>query len=223
MASRIRLEMQRSNLMTQDIEHLFNDLNNSIDYCLKNCEQYVSGPLSRQIEAAQRAGFGFGLVGEQSRPLRRLRRLRVGLRVGVGVSVSVELGVPRGVGRGDVARRGAARVQQPLRRAGGARGAQEIKEMLGSGAYSVVYAAVDKQTHQRYAVKCIKKRDLQKSDVQSLKNEVFIMGQVGARRGGERSWTTRTSCGWRASTTTRTTTTSCRSWWTVGPRGRGEA
>ena len=63
--------------------------------------------------------------------------------------------------------------------------AQEIKETLGSGAYSVVYAAVDKQTHQRYAVKCIKKRDLQKSDVQSLKNEVFIMGQVRARKGRE--------------------------------------
>ena len=33
----------------------------------------------------------------------------------------------------------------------------------------MVYAAEDKKTHQRYAVKCIKKRDLQKSDVQSLK------------------------------------------------------
>ena len=68
---------------------------------------------------------------------------------------------------------------------GGRAEAQEIKETLGSGAYSVVYAAVDKQTHQRYAVKCIKKRDLQKSDVQSLKNEVFIMGQVRARKGCE--------------------------------------
>lgn len=41
MASRIRVEMQHSNLMTQDIEHLFNDLNSSIDYCLKNCQQYA--------------------------------------------------------------------------------------------------------------------------------------------------------------------------------------
>ena len=80
----------------------------------------------------------------------------------------------------------------------------------------MVYAAEDKKTHQRYAVKCIKKRDLQKSDVQSLKNEVYIMGQVGLIAPLHSSSTTPTSCGWRASTTTRTTTTSSRNSWTVG-------
>lgn len=54
-----------------------------------------------------------------------------------------------------------------------------MKETLGSGAYSVVYACVDKQTNERYAVKCIKKKDLLPSDIESLKNEVFIMGRVG--------------------------------------------
>lgn len=39
MAERIRVEMQRSNLMTQDISHLFNDLLASIAYCLKNAQQ----------------------------------------------------------------------------------------------------------------------------------------------------------------------------------------
>ena len=53
-----------------------------------------------------------------------------------------------------------------------------MKETLGSGAYSVVYACVDKTDGQRYAVKCLKKRDLQRSDVDSLKNEVFIMGRL---------------------------------------------
>lgn len=42
----------------------------------------------------------------------------------------------------------------------------------------MVYACVDKTNGQRYAVKCIKKRDLQRSDVESLKNEVFIMGRL---------------------------------------------
>ena len=45
-----------------------------------------------------------------------------------------------------------------------------MKETLGSGAYSVVYACVDKQTNERYAVKCIKKKDLLPSDIESLKN-----------------------------------------------------
>ena len=54
-----------------------------------------------------------------------------------------------------------------------------MKETLGSGAYSVVYACVDKVTNQRFAVKCIKKRDLLPNDIESLKNEVFIMGRVG--------------------------------------------
>ena len=39
MAERIRVEMQRSSLMTQDISHLFNDLSASIAYCLKNAQQ----------------------------------------------------------------------------------------------------------------------------------------------------------------------------------------
>ena len=50
--------------------------------------------------------------------------------------------------------------------------------MLGSGAYSVVYACIEKQTGKRFAVKCIKRRDLQDHEIQSLKNEVFIMGRV---------------------------------------------
>ena len=41
MSSVIRQDMQRSNLMTQEIDHLFNDLNASIDYCMKNAQQYV--------------------------------------------------------------------------------------------------------------------------------------------------------------------------------------
>lgn len=53
-----------------------------------------------------------------------------------------------------------------------------MKETLGSGAYSVVYACVDKSTGQRYAVKCIKKKDLVPNEVENLKNEVFIMGRV---------------------------------------------
>ena len=40
MAEQIRLEMQRNSLMTQDIDHLFNDLNFSINYCLKYTQQY---------------------------------------------------------------------------------------------------------------------------------------------------------------------------------------
>lgn len=133
-----------------------------------------------QNEAPQRAGA----------LARRLLQLdRAGCRwirvCGRRERVRIEPGVAERVGGGSVARRGAARVQQSLRRLLRRAGTQEIKETLGSGAYSVVYAAVDKQTHQRYAVKCIKKRDLQKSDVQSLKNEVFIMGQVGARSGRE--------------------------------------
>lgn len=39
MSSVIRQDMQRSNLMTQEIDHLFNDLNASIDYCMKNAQQ----------------------------------------------------------------------------------------------------------------------------------------------------------------------------------------
>lgn len=39
MAERIRVEMQRASLMTQDIGHLFNDLSASIAYCLKNAQQ----------------------------------------------------------------------------------------------------------------------------------------------------------------------------------------
>lgn len=53
-----------------------------------------------------------------------------------------------------------------------------MKETLGSGAYSVVYACVDKSTGQRYAVKCIRKKELAPSEVDNLKNEVFIMGRV---------------------------------------------
>ena len=41
MSSVIRQDMQRSNLMTQEIDHLFNDLNASIDYCMKNAQPYV--------------------------------------------------------------------------------------------------------------------------------------------------------------------------------------
>lgn len=41
MSSVIRQDMQRSNLMTQEIDHLFNDLNASIDYCMKNAQQYI--------------------------------------------------------------------------------------------------------------------------------------------------------------------------------------
>ena len=44
----------------------------------------------------------------------------------------------------------------------------------------MVYARVNKETGKRSAVKCIKKRDLTKNDVESLKNEVYIMGRVGA-------------------------------------------
>lgn len=62
---------------------------------------------------------------------------------------------------------------------------QDIKETLGSGAYSVVYACVSKETGKRSAVKCIKKRDLTKNDVESLKNEVYIMGRVGAAEGAD--------------------------------------
>ena len=57
-------------------------------------------------------------------------------------------------------------------------GPQEVRETLGSGAYSVVYACVDKKDGKRYAVKCIKKRDLQPSDMASLKNEALIMGKL---------------------------------------------
>lgn len=53
-----------------------------------------------------------------------------------------------------------------------------MKETLGAGAYSVVYACVNKTTGQRYAVKCIKKKDLTPNEVENLKNEVFIMGRV---------------------------------------------
>ena len=41
MAEQIRHEMQRNSLMTQDIDHLFNDLNFSINYCLKYTQQYL--------------------------------------------------------------------------------------------------------------------------------------------------------------------------------------
>ena len=41
MAEQIRLEMQRNSLMTKDIDHLFNDLNFSINYCLKYTQQYL--------------------------------------------------------------------------------------------------------------------------------------------------------------------------------------
>ena len=37
---------------------------------------------------------------------------------------------------------------------------------------------MDKRDGKRYAVKCIKKRDLQPSDMASLKNEVLIMGKL---------------------------------------------
>ena len=41
MSSVIRQDMQRSNLMTQEVDHLFNDLNASIEYCVKNAQQSV--------------------------------------------------------------------------------------------------------------------------------------------------------------------------------------
>lgn len=39
MAFVVRQDMQRSNLMTQEIDHLFSDLNSSINYCMKNVQQ----------------------------------------------------------------------------------------------------------------------------------------------------------------------------------------
>ena len=45
MAFVVRQDMQRSNLMTQEIDHLFSDLNSSIDYCMKNVQQSVLSPL----------------------------------------------------------------------------------------------------------------------------------------------------------------------------------
>ena len=44
MAFVVRQDMQRSNLMTQEIDHLFSDLNSSIDYCMKNVQQYALSP-----------------------------------------------------------------------------------------------------------------------------------------------------------------------------------
>lgn len=52
MAERIRVEMQHSSLMTQDIDHLFNDLTASIAYCLKNAQQ------KQQRAAQSSASFG---------------------------------------------------------------------------------------------------------------------------------------------------------------------
>lgn len=39
MADRVRMDMQRASLMTQDIEHLFNDLHFSLKYCIKYTQQ----------------------------------------------------------------------------------------------------------------------------------------------------------------------------------------
>lgn len=39
LAERVRMDMQRSNLMTQDIEYLFNDLHFCIKYCSKYTQQ----------------------------------------------------------------------------------------------------------------------------------------------------------------------------------------
>ena len=41
MVDRVRVEMQRTNLMTQDIEYLFNDLHFCIKYCIKYTQQYT--------------------------------------------------------------------------------------------------------------------------------------------------------------------------------------
>ena len=46
MAFVVRQDMQRSNLMTQEIDHLFSDLNSSIDYCMKNVQQSGFSPPS---------------------------------------------------------------------------------------------------------------------------------------------------------------------------------
>lgn len=53
-----------------------------------------------------------------------------------------------------------------------------MKEQLGSGAYSIVYACVDKMTGERHAVKCIRKNALKANDIEALKNEVLIMGRL---------------------------------------------
>lgn len=39
MSERIRYTMERSSFMTQDLDHLFNDLRFSIDYCAKYARQ----------------------------------------------------------------------------------------------------------------------------------------------------------------------------------------
>jgi len=53
-----------------------------------------------------------------------------------------------------------------------------LKEEIGSGAFSAVRLAVSKATGERYAVKCIKRKDLPKEDEVSLMEEVSILKRL---------------------------------------------
>ncbi|KAK8795615.1 hypothetical protein WA158_000272 [Blastocystis sp. Blastoise] len=53
-----------------------------------------------------------------------------------------------------------------------------MKDMLGSGAFSVVYKCVNKMTGVEYAVKVMKKNKMKQSDLDSIKNEVYLLGTL---------------------------------------------
>lgn len=54
----------------------------------------------------------------------------------------------------------------------------EFKTELGRGAFSIVYLATNRATHQNYAVKVINKKDLGKDYEKNLKMEVDILKKV---------------------------------------------
>lgn len=49
---------------------------------------------------------------------------------------------------------------------------------IGSGTFSVVKEAIHKQTNQKYAIKCIKRKGLSEEDIEALTTEVAILKQI---------------------------------------------
>lgn len=53
-----------------------------------------------------------------------------------------------------------------------------LGKMIGSGTFSVVREALHKETHQKFAIKCIKKDGLTEEDIEALTTEVAILKQM---------------------------------------------